>query len=114
MPVKVMLALYIGGMGARAKNFYNDYAKRLGYEDVAVKIQDLYLAGKKAEAMAMVPDKLVDEVALVGQSRANRGPAQGVEGVAGQDDADRHRRYQRGPRAGGDLPVEDRGRLQGL
>jgi len=66
MPVKGMLALYIGGMGARAKNFYNDYAKRLGYEDVAVKIQDLYLAGKKAEAMAMVPDKLVDEVALVG------------------------------------------------
>ena len=66
MPVKVMLALYIGGMGARAKNFYNDYAKRLGYEDVAVKFQDLYLAGKKAEAMAMVPDKLVDEVALVG------------------------------------------------
>ena len=37
MPVKGMLALYIGGMGARAKNFYNDYAKRLGYEDVAVK-----------------------------------------------------------------------------
>jgi len=64
--VKGMLALYIGGMGARAKNFYNDYAKRLGYEEVAVKIQDLYLAGKKAEAMAMVPDKLVDEVALVG------------------------------------------------
>src|SRR3984893_6056754 len=66
MPVKGMLALYIGGMGARAKNFYNDYAKRMGYEDVAGKIQDLFLAGKKAEAMAMVPDKLVDEVALVG------------------------------------------------
>ncbi|MGO9008045.1 MAG: LLM class F420-dependent oxidoreductase [Beijerinckiaceae bacterium] len=66
MPVKGMLALYIGGMGARTKNFYNDYVKRLGYEDAAVKIQELYLAGKKAEAMAMVPDKLVDEVALVG------------------------------------------------
>jgi len=66
MPVKGMLALYIGGMGARGKNFYNDYAKRLGYEAEAVKIQDLYLAGKKAEAMAMVPDKLVDETALVG------------------------------------------------
>jgi len=66
MPVKGMLALYIGGMGARSKNFYNDYAKRLGYEDVAEKIQDAFLAGKKAEAMAMVPDKLVDEVALVG------------------------------------------------
>jgi alkanesulfonate monooxygenase SsuD/methylene tetrahydromethanopterin reductase-like flavin-dependent oxidoreductase (luciferase family) len=53
-------------MGARAKNFYNDYAKRLGYEAEAVRIQDLYLAGKKAEAMAAVPDAFVDEVALVG------------------------------------------------
>jgi len=60
------MALYIGGMGARSKNFYNDYAKRLGYEADAVKIQDLYLAGKKLEAMAAVPDALVDEVALVG------------------------------------------------
>ena len=66
MPVKGMLALYIGGMGARGKNFYNDYAKRLGYEAAAVKIQDLYLDGKKAEAMAAVPDELVDEIALVG------------------------------------------------
>ena len=66
MPVKGMLALYIGGMGARDKNFYNDYAKRLGYEAEAKKIQDLYLSGKKAEAMAAVPDKLVDEIALLG------------------------------------------------
>jgi F420-dependent oxidoreductase-like protein len=66
MPVKGMLALYIGGMGARGKNFYNDYAKRLGYEAEAEKIQDLYLAGKKMEAMAAVPDRLVDETALVG------------------------------------------------
>jgi len=66
MPVKGMLALYIGGMGAREKNFYNDYATRMGYEEAAVRIQDLYLDGKKAEAMAAVPDELVDEVALVG------------------------------------------------
>jgi F420-dependent oxidoreductase-like protein len=66
MPVKGMLALYIGGMGARSKNFYNDYAKRLGYAEAAARIQDLYLAGKKLEAMAAVPDALVDEVALVG------------------------------------------------
>jgi F420-dependent oxidoreductase-like protein len=66
MPVKGMLALYIGGMGARSKNFYNDYARRLGYEAEAKKIQDLYLDGKKAEAMAAIPDKLVDEIALVG------------------------------------------------
>ena len=66
MPVKGFLALYIGGMGARGKNFYNDYAKRLGYEEAAVKIQDLFLDGKKAEAMAAVPNELVDEIALVG------------------------------------------------
>jgi F420-dependent oxidoreductase-like protein len=66
MPVKGMLALYIGGMGARSKNFYNAYARRLGYEEAAVRIQDLFLAGQKAEAMAAVPDALVDEVALVG------------------------------------------------
>ncbi len=66
MPIKGMLSLYIGGMGARDKNFYNDYAKRLGYEEAAVRIQDLFLDGKKAEAMAAVPDELVDEVALVG------------------------------------------------
>ncbi len=64
--VKDFLALYIGGMGARGKNFYNDYAMRLGYADAAVKIQDLYLAGKKAEAIAAVPDQLVDDCALVG------------------------------------------------
>jgi len=66
MPVKHNMALYIGGMGARNKNFYNDYAKRLGYEEAAVKIQDLFLEGKKGEAAAAVPDSLVDEVALVG------------------------------------------------
>jgi F420-dependent oxidoreductase-like protein len=66
MPVKGMLSLYVGGMGAKGKNFYNDYAKRLGYEEAAEKIQDLYLAGSKLEAMAAVPDELVDQVALVG------------------------------------------------
>jgi len=66
LPVRQNLALYIGGMGAREKNFYNDYAKRLGYEAEAKTIQDLFLAGKRAEAAAAVPEKLIDEVALVG------------------------------------------------
>ena len=66
IPVKMMLSLYIGGMGARGRNFYNDYAARLGYEAEAREIQDLYLDGKKGEALAAVPDRLVDEVALVG------------------------------------------------
>ncbi|MEZ5566861.1 MAG: LLM class F420-dependent oxidoreductase [Halioglobus sp.] len=60
------LALYIGGMGARNKNFYNDYATRLGYGDAAEKIQNLYLEGKKDEAAALVPNALLDEVALIG------------------------------------------------
>jgi F420-dependent oxidoreductase-like protein len=64
--VKRNLALYIGGMGARGKNFYNDLARRYGYEAAAVKIQDLYLSGRKAEAEGAVPDGLVDEVALCG------------------------------------------------
>ncbi|HIG41832.1 MAG: LLM class F420-dependent oxidoreductase [bacterium] len=66
MPVKGNMALYIGGMGARDKNFYNDYARALGFEDAAVKIQDLFLAGKKDQAMAAVPDELVDACHLVG------------------------------------------------
>jgi len=60
------LALYIGGMGAKGKNFYNDLARRYGYEAEAEEIQDLYLAGKKEEAMAKLPASLIDEVALVG------------------------------------------------
>ncbi len=65
-PVKSKLALYVGGMGARGRNFYNDLARRYGYEDAAKTIQDLYLSGRKAEAEAAVPDALVDEVALCG------------------------------------------------
>jgi F420-dependent oxidoreductase-like protein len=64
--VKPHLALYVGGMGARGKNFYNELARRYGYEDAARTIQDLYLDGKKTEAEAAVPDALVDEVALCG------------------------------------------------
>lgn len=67
--IKPTLALYIGGMGPRENNFYNNLACRYGYEAEAKVIQDLYLDGKKKEAAAAVPDKLVDEVSLLG-SRA--------------------------------------------
>jgi len=60
------LGLYIGGMGAKGKNFYHDYATRLGFGEEATRIQDLYLEGKKAEAEALVPNELLDAVALVG------------------------------------------------
>ena len=61
-----MLALYIGGMGARGKNFYNTLAQRYGYEEEAKKIQDLYLDGKKDEAAAAVPAELIERTTLVG------------------------------------------------
>ena len=64
--LKPELALYIGGMGARSKNFYNDFAKQMGYEAAAAKIQDAFLGGRRAEAIAAVPDALVDETCLVG------------------------------------------------
>jgi F420-dependent oxidoreductase-like protein len=64
--VKPRLALYVGGMGARGRNFYNDIARRYGYEEAAKRVQDLFLAGHRDEAAAAVPDALVDEVALCG------------------------------------------------
>ena len=70
--IKPGLALYIGGMGARGKNFYNDLACRYGFEAEAKRIQDLYLGGKKDEAAAAVPDQLADEVSLVGPPESIR------------------------------------------
>jgi F420-dependent oxidoreductase-like protein len=64
--LKPMLALYVGGMGARGQNFYNRLARRYGFEAEAAAIQDAYLAGRREEAAAGVPDALVDEVALIG------------------------------------------------
>ncbi len=70
--VRPMIALYVGGMGARGRNFYHDLACRYGYEEAANRIQDLYLAGRKEEATAAVPDALVDEVSLIGPREAIR------------------------------------------
>jgi F420-dependent oxidoreductase-like protein len=64
--VRPALALYVGGMGARGKNFYNDLAVRYGYEAEAKTVQDLYLDGKKDEAAAALPDELVRAVSLIG------------------------------------------------
>jgi len=64
--IRPQLALYIGGMGARSKNYYNDLTKRLGYEAAAADIQDHFLAGRRKEAEAAVPDALIDEISLVG------------------------------------------------
>ncbi len=61
-----MVALYVGGMGAKGRNFYNDLVCRYGFEAEAEKIQDLYLAGHKQEAAAAVPDELLDAMSLCG------------------------------------------------
>jgi F420-dependent oxidoreductase-like protein len=70
--VRPALALYVGGMGARGKNFYFDLACRYGYEEQATRIQDLYLDGNRAEAMAAIPDEMVDDVALLGSKEQIR------------------------------------------
>lgn len=71
-PIRGNMALYIGGMGARDKNFYNSYAKTLGFEDAAVEIQDHFLAGRREQAMAAVPKELIDACHLVGPAERIR------------------------------------------
>lgn len=70
--IRPLLALYVGGMGARGTNFYFDLMCRYGYEEAATKVQDLYLDGRREEAMAALPDALIDEVALVGSKEKIR------------------------------------------
>lgn len=62
------VALYVGGMGARESNFYNDLVVKYGFGDEAARIQDLYLAGSKREAAAAVPQELIDSMSLVGDA----------------------------------------------
>jgi F420-dependent oxidoreductase-like protein len=64
--LKPYLALYVGGMGAKGRNFYNALMRRYGWEAEAERIQELYLGGRQRDAIAAVPDELVDAVALVG------------------------------------------------
>jgi F420-dependent oxidoreductase-like protein len=64
--LRPQLALYVGGMGSRDRNFYNDLAVRYGYGQAAATIQDAYLGGRRDDAAAAVPDELIDEVSLVG------------------------------------------------
>jgi F420-dependent oxidoreductase-like protein len=64
--VRHLVALYVGGMGSRQKNFYNALVRRYGFEDAAQTVQDLYLDGKKDEAAAALPPDLIDTVAIVG------------------------------------------------
>jgi F420-dependent oxidoreductase-like protein len=64
--MRPFIALYVGGMGSRDKNFYNNLVQRYGFEAAAKEVQDLYLEGKRDEAMAALPDELIDLVSLAG------------------------------------------------
>jgi hypothetical protein len=64
--IRPVQALYIGGMGAREKNFYNNMAVRYGYAQEAAAIQDAYLSGRKKEAEALIPQELLENVSLIG------------------------------------------------
>ncbi|MCT9087915.1 LLM class F420-dependent oxidoreductase [Streptomyces sp. ASQP_92] len=66
LPVKAMLGFYIGGMGHAARNFHAELMARMGYEDAAHRIQELFLAGRREEAVLAVPDAFADEISLVG------------------------------------------------
>jgi F420-dependent oxidoreductase-like protein len=66
VPLKANLAFYIGGMGAKQRNFHKELMARMGFESEAQKIQDLFMAGKREEAIHAVPDEFADEMALVG------------------------------------------------
>ncbi|MGA9148133.1 MAG: LLM class F420-dependent oxidoreductase, partial [Candidatus Nanopelagicales bacterium] len=80
-PLRAYSALYIGGMGSRDKNFYNQLVSRMGYETAAAEIQDLYLDRKQAEAMAAVPLDFIDKTSLIGP------PERIKERLAAYDDA---------------------------
>jgi len=64
--MRPILALYVGGMGSREKNFYNALVRRYGFEDAAEEVQNLYLDGKKEEAAAALPPELIDLTTLCG------------------------------------------------
>ena len=112
------LALYIGGMGAREKNFYSKLVTRYGYGDAAKEIQDLYLAGKQAEAMAKIPDDLIDKVALTGPKERVKERLDGLPRRGRRDAArDTGGRHPGGPAAdaagpGRDCRLSPHGRLR--
>ena len=103
------LALYIGGMGSRDKNFYNQLVTRYGYGDAAQEIQNLYLSGKQAEAMAKIPAELIDKVSLCGPKDGGEGAARGVpRGGRRHAAGDARGRHARGAPAHAARPGRDR------
>ena len=94
-PVKASLALYIGGMGARNRNFYNSYVRNFGYEDLATQLQDLYLSGRKEEAAGGGARQAGRCGGADRPAREDQGSARRMEGVADRHDDRRERRRSR-------------------
>ena len=91
--MRPFIALYVGGMGSRKQNFYNQLVQRYGFEDAASEVQDLYLDGKREEAMAALPDELIDTVSLV-RAAGRRARAAGGLPRRGRRHARRSRRWR--------------------
>ena len=78
LPVKGMLGFYIGGMGAKSRNFHTELMARMGFEEEAHQVQDLFFEGKRDEAVMAVPDAFADEISLVGPPERIRERLAGV------------------------------------
>ena len=100
-PVKAMLGFYIGGMGAKQRNFHKELMARMGFEAEADRIQELFFEGKRGEAIAAVPDQFADEISLVGPIERIRDRLSRLEGHPGLDPP--------GPGPGPASPAQDRG-----
>ena len=87
--MRPFIALYVGGMGSRQQNFYNQLVQRYGFEDAAREVQDLYLDGKREEAMAALPDELIDTV-VAGRAQGRGARAAGGLPRRRRRDARRH------------------------
>ena len=99
-PVKATLGFYIGGMGAKGRNFHTELMARMGFEKEAFEIQDLFFAGRRDEAIAAVPDDFADEISLCGPRERI---AERLEAWKASPVTDPHHRQRRpdGPRAHG-------------
>ena len=90
LPIKMSLSFYLGGMGAKEKNFHLELMERMGYGEAAHRVQDLFLAGKRGEAVAAVPERAGRRDRAGRPPRAHPRPARDLEGEPGEDAAARH------------------------
>lgn len=79
LPVKQMLSFYVGGMGAKKRNFHRELVARMGYEKESLEVQELFMTGKREEAVHAIPDQLADEISLVGPPERIRDRLQAFE-----------------------------------